>query len=123
MALNEKQKRFCEEYVVDLNATQAAIRAGYSEDTADVQGSRLLGNVNVQSYISEMQSTKSKKLDISFEDVVLKFWKFSDKGEKDSDKIKALENVGKLLGFYKEDNKQQQNVINLINLGSGKKPK
>lgn len=44
--LTEKQQRFVEEYLVDLNATQAAIRAGYSVKTADVQGSRMLRNVN-----------------------------------------------------------------------------
>ena len=45
--LTEKQQRFVEEYLVDLNATQAAIRAGYSVKTADVQGSRMLRNVKV----------------------------------------------------------------------------
>ena len=46
--LTEKQKRFVAEYLIDLNATQAAIRAKYSPKTADVQGVRLLGNVKVQ---------------------------------------------------------------------------
>ncbi len=44
-SLTPKQARFVEEYLIDLNATQAAIRAGYSAKTAEVQGSRLLGNV------------------------------------------------------------------------------
>ena len=48
-----KQKRFAEEYLVDCNATQAAIRAGYSEKTAYSQGERLLKNVEVQNYIQE----------------------------------------------------------------------
>ena len=41
MALTDKQKRFCEEYLIDLNATQAAIRAGYSPKTAEQTASRL----------------------------------------------------------------------------------
>lgn len=45
--LTEKQQRFVEEYLIDLNATQAAIRAGYSAKTADQQGSRMLANVKV----------------------------------------------------------------------------
>jgi hypothetical protein len=45
--LTARQLRFVEEYLADLNATQAAIRAGYSPKTADVQGPRLLGNVRV----------------------------------------------------------------------------
>ena len=48
MALTEKQKRFVEEYLIDLNATQAAIRAGYSAKTANEQGARLLVNVSIQ---------------------------------------------------------------------------
>ncbi len=51
--LTEKQQRFVDEYLIDLNATQAAIRAGYSAKTADVQGSRMLGIVKVQQAISE----------------------------------------------------------------------
>ena len=51
--LTEKQQRFVDEYLIDLNATQAAIRAGYSAKTADVQGSRMLANVKVQQAISE----------------------------------------------------------------------
>ena len=51
--MNAKQKRFAEEYLIDLNATQAAIRAGYASRNADVQGARLLGNVSVSAYIRE----------------------------------------------------------------------
>lgn len=51
--MNAKQKRFAEEYLIDLNATQAAIRAGYSPKTAQVQGARLLSNVMVSAYIRE----------------------------------------------------------------------
>lgn len=51
--LTAKQKRFTDEYLVDANATQAAIRAGYSEKTAYSQGQRLLKKVEVQTYIEE----------------------------------------------------------------------
>ncbi len=51
--LSPNQARFVSEYVVDNNATQAAIRAGYSAKTADVQGPRLLGNVRVAAAIEE----------------------------------------------------------------------
>lgn len=53
MALTAKQKRFADEYLIDTNGKQAAIRAGYSEKTANEQASRLLTNVNVKSYIDE----------------------------------------------------------------------
>ena len=47
MSLNAKQERFIQEYLVDYNATHAAIRAGYAEHTAKQQGSRLLTHVDV----------------------------------------------------------------------------
>ena len=51
--MTERQKRFCDEYLIDLNATQAAIRAGYSERSASSIGERILRNDDVGSYISE----------------------------------------------------------------------
>ena len=51
--LTGKRARFAEEYSVDLNATQAAIRAGYSEKTAASQGERLLRNVEIAAAIAE----------------------------------------------------------------------
>ena len=51
--MNAKQKRFCDEYLIDCNATQAAIRAGYSPKTAKVTGARLLTNDNLKAYIDE----------------------------------------------------------------------
>ncbi len=65
--LTDKQTRFVQEYLVDLNATQAAIRAGYSARTAEVQGPRLLGNVRVAAAISEGQNKTADKLEITKE--------------------------------------------------------
>ena len=59
--LTAKQARFTEEYLVDLNATQAAKRAGYSEKTAGSQGQRLLKNVEVAAAIAEAMSERSKR--------------------------------------------------------------
>lgn len=69
--LTEKQKRFCDEYLIDLNATQAAIRAGYSEKTAAEQGARLLTNVKVQEYIQERKQDRVERTEIT-QDRVLK---------------------------------------------------
>ncbi len=57
--LNEQQKRFCEEYIKDLNATQAAIRSGYSEKSATQSASRLLTYDNVSRYIKELSAERS----------------------------------------------------------------
>jgi phage terminase small subunit len=69
--LTEKQQRFVDEYLIDLNATQAAIRAGYSAKTADVQGSRMLGNVKVQQAVSEAMAERSKRTGVNQDRVVL----------------------------------------------------
>lgn len=55
MILTPKQERFCVEYLVDCNATQAAIRAGYSAKTARSQGQRMLTNVDIKSKIDELR--------------------------------------------------------------------
>lgn len=68
--LSDKQKRFVSEYLVDLNATQAAIRAGYSKKTAQEQSSRLLSNVMVQEEIQKRQEKLQCKLEISQERVL-----------------------------------------------------
>ena len=66
-ALTDKQEQFCLEYLTDLNATQAAIRAGYSENTANEQGSRMLAKVNVQRRIAELQAERAERLQIQHE--------------------------------------------------------
>ena len=68
--LTPKQERFCEEYLIDLNATQAAIRAGYSANTAREQGARLLSNVNIQNRIAELKAERSKRTEITQDRVV-----------------------------------------------------
>lgn len=64
MALTDKQQMFVREYLLDLNATQAAIRAGYSAKTAKQQGARLLTNVDVATALSEAKAERSEKTKI-----------------------------------------------------------
>lgn len=68
--LTAKQKRFCDEYLIDLNATQAAIRAGYSEKTACEQGARLLTNVKVQKHLQKRKNDRVERTEIT-QDMVL----------------------------------------------------
>ena len=68
--LNDKQEAFCLEYIVDLNATQAAIRAGYSENTAYSQGQRLLKHVEVQRVIQKLKSERSESTMVDAEYVL-----------------------------------------------------
>ena len=75
--LTEKQQRFVDEYLIDLNATQAAIRAGYSAKTADQQGSRMLANVKVQQAIAEAMAERSKRTGVNQDRVVLELAKIA----------------------------------------------
>ena len=52
---NKRQEKFCHEYIKDMNATQAAIRTGYSKKTAKMQGSRLMTNDDIKSRVSELR--------------------------------------------------------------------
>ena len=70
MSLNDKQTRFALEYMVDLNATQAAIRAGYSPRTAVKQGHRLLTNADIGTFIAQARKDSGEKLGISREKVI-----------------------------------------------------
>lgn len=72
--LTDKQKRFCDEYLIDSNGTQAATRAGYSHKTAQQQSSDLLLNPVVKAYLREKQEALAKKLNLDAE-WVLKNWK------------------------------------------------
>lgn len=71
--LTDKQKRFVTEYLVDLNATQAAIRAGYSEKTACEQGARLLANVKVQAAVQKGKAERAKRTEITQDRVLLEY--------------------------------------------------
>lgn len=65
MALTNKQKRFVEEYLIDMNATQAAIRAEYSAKTAYSAGQRALKNVEIQAALQESMHKRSKRTEIT----------------------------------------------------------
>lgn len=80
MNLTDKQKRFADEYLIDLNATQAAIRAGYSEKTAKEIGYENLTKPHIHEYIQQRQKELSAKLEITQEQVLAEYAKigFSD---------------------------------------------
>lgn len=70
MALTPKQQRFCDEYLIDLNATQAAIRAGYSEKTAYRTGADNLRKPQIEEYIAKRQKELSRSTEITQERVI-----------------------------------------------------
>lgn len=68
--LSPKQEQFVQEYLIDLNATQAAIRAGYSARTANEQGSRLLANVSVAEAVARAKAERSRRVGINADRVL-----------------------------------------------------
>lgn len=89
--LTIQQKLFCEEYLVDFNATQAAIRANYSEKTAYSQGNRLLKHVEARKYINKILEERSKTVMVSAEFVVRELLKVAT-----ADLSEAFDENGKL---------------------------
>lgn len=69
--LTDRQKLFVNEYLIDLNATQAAIRSGYSKKTANEQAARLLANVSIQTELQKRMKNREKRTEIT-QDRVLK---------------------------------------------------
>lgn len=78
--MTPKQRRFVDEYLIDLNATQAAIRAGYSSRAAEAEASRLLRNVKVAEAIAKAQAERSERTKITADQVLRELAKigFSD---------------------------------------------
>lgn len=160
--LTDKQIFFCKEYIIDFNATQAAIRAGYSQDSAGSIGGENIQKPEIQHYIQELKERRSKRLDISADKILIELSKvaFSDlrkfygvdgqllpiqsidddcagaisllksyeekvqgvdsddeiiqgtnKEIKLYDKLKALELLGKHIGFFEKDNEQQAKML------------
>lgn len=72
--LTHKQKCFVDEYLIDLNGTQAAIRAGYSKKTANEQAARLLVNVNVQKLLSERMKDREARTEVTQDRVLAEWW-------------------------------------------------
>ena len=99
-----KQKRFCEEYLVDFNATQAAIRAKYSKKTAYSIGYENLKKQQIRTYISELVKARSQRLQVTADRVLEELAKiaFANEGEKTGDKLKALDVLVKHVGINKE---------------------
>ena len=98
--MNEKQKLFVKHYLLDRNATKAAISAGYSEKTAKQQGSRLLTNVDVAAAISVSAQKIAEKLDISAEYVL---GTIKQTIERCSQGVEVFDREGHPTGEWKED--------------------
>ena len=143
--MTPKQQRFCDEYLIDLNATQAAIRAGYSEKYAHTNANKLLQITTIKDFIADRMASKESKL-IADQDEVLKYLTSVMRGDTQSEivvvegigdgcsearamqkapdekeRLKAAELLGKRYGLYTEKVEQQVDMdLNIqIDYGEG----
>lgn len=80
--MTPKQQAFAREYVIDRNATQAAIRAGYSAATAKQQGARLLTNVDVRAAVNRAEAACAEKVGLTVSSITARLLAIADKSEK-----------------------------------------
>ena len=120
MALTAKQKIFVQEYLVDLNATQAAIRAGYSPKTANRTASENLSKPDIQAAIHKSMQKREKRVEVNQDYVISKLFEITEKEASDmqesdlkyGNKIKAIELLGKHVGAWdRKDDKNKDAVI------------
>ncbi len=141
--LTAKQRRFCDEYLIDLNATQAAIRAGYSEKNARNIASENLAKPNIKAYIDERMAEKESQL-IATQDEVLKYLTSVLRGESQSteivvegtgdgcsearalkkepsekDRLRAAELLGKRYGLYTDKVETDVDMALTVNIDYG----
>lgn len=103
--LSERQQRFVDAYLVDPNATKAAIAAGYSAATAKQQGSRLLTNVDVAAALAKRQQKAADRADLTLESHLAALNALRDKAaaaEQFSAAVSAEVSRGKACGLYVE---------------------
>jgi phage terminase small subunit len=106
--MTPKQQRFVEEYLIDSNATQAAIRAGYSEKTATEQGSRLLTNVKVSEALAAARSRLTMRTEITADWVLARQQelyaaaKADDTAQGFNVAARILHDIGEHIGMYIE---------------------
>lgn len=118
--LTPKQERFCREYIIDFNATQAAIRAGYSKKTANQIGPANLVKLGIQETIAVLVKELQEKTGITAEQVVEELTKIAFATVKKGgmvntkNKLTALDSLGKHLGIFKKDNKQSEGIVVVI---------
>lgn len=134
---NEKHERFCQEYLVDLNGTQAAIRAGYGKRSAASQASTLLKNPNILTRVGELRKEMRERLALNADFVVLelldtykkcknphpvrtlnpKTGKYEECGVYSFDSkgaLKALEQLDKHIGIQGIEEQQKNNLLEVL---------
>ncbi|NNH35731.1 terminase small subunit [Acinetobacter sp. NIPH 2377] len=117
--LTPKQQRFVEEYLIDLNATQAYIRAGFSEKLANTNAAKLLQNTTIAKAIEDARKEVSEKALITTEMVVkglLKEAQDNSEGSTQSARVSAWAHLGKHMGMFTDKVQHSGDPNNPINM-------
>ncbi len=105
MALTPKQRRFCEKFVVCLEAKRAAIEAGYTERSATVTSTRLMKRPEVQEYITKLQAEAAERNKVSHDEVIEKLresYRDAKAANQFGPAVRAAELLGKSTGLFKD---------------------
>lgn len=103
-SLSYRQRRFCEEFVIDYNGAAAARRAGYAKKNADIQANQLMNHVGTKAYIDYLDDNKQAKImSVDPDYVIQKIVSVVNReNAKDSDKLRGLELLARHLGMFIE---------------------
>ena len=123
--LNARQERFCEEYLIDLCAKDAAMRAGYSPTTAGLTGHRLINHDNCKARIDELKAERRQETKVTANQIVQNLRRLAQKCEdvgKTGDAIRANELLGKHIGMFNQDAGKEGLKITLTREEPDKEP-
>lgn len=120
--LSAKQKRFCLEYIKDSNATKAAVRAGYSENGAKTQAHRLLTNVNVKEELRILSAQIASSKIMTASEVLEALTDLAKTATKHTDKIAALDKLGKHHKLFTELHETQHTFTQMPSIKRNGKP-
>src|SRR5437660_864427 len=108
--ISDQQRIFAEAYAFSLNATDAAILAGYSKATAAQQGSRLLRNVQVRNLLNKLFAEKSEKLNLTRESLLSELAILALGPGRDMVKLNAIKLAGEAIGLFGNDSQDRGGI-------------
>ena len=119
--LTAQQEQFCLEFIKDLNAVRAAIRAGYGEQHAKKNAWRIIQNPIVSERISELKADQTKRTKIEADDILRRLVRISEKTEQEGDynaAIRSLELLGKHQAMWTDKSINETTVKNAFATGN-----
>ena len=119
--LTAQQEQFCLEFIKDLNAVRAAIRAGYGEQHAKKNAWTIIRNPAVAERISDLKADQTKRTKIEADDILRRLVRIADKPEQEGDyqaAIRSLELLGKHQAMWTDKNLTEMEVKNAFATGN-----